>query len=280
LTTQAISKQLTTKDKVGGLVALIGASLGGISFILFLARYQPLIMGNKGAKNMAGATMLTGLYPAMNDIAMASGVAFLVACFGFFTKKRWAWTMAIIAATCGLLSSWLGMVWPLMIQQPVTYLAIFIPEFLIWLTLVLYVRRTDTKLVIVSVIAGIAFVLNFMNGTAALNKMIGMKAPLFLGTQQLNWLSAIAFGIFTVAILYRKDWAVPIGLGGSVMGLIAGIPLAYLNTMQTKEFSLFWIGVIVSAFMLIALLIHGQKLVESHRDMENYDISGKGVRVS
>lgn len=256
-----MAQHLSMRDKIAGLICLIGASLGALSFMFFLGKYQPLIEGNKAVQNMAGAKMLTGLYPAMNDIAIASGVAFLVASFGFLTVKRWAWPMAIIAATCGLLASWLGIVWPLMIQQPVTYLAIFVPEFLIWLTLVLYVKRLDTKIVIVSVIGGIAFVLNFMNGTAALNKMIGMKSPLFFATQQLNWFAAIAFGIFTIAILYRKDWAVPIGLGGSVMGLIAGIPLAYLNTVQTKEFSLFWIAVIVSGFMLIGLAIHGQRLV-------------------
>jgi len=275
-----VQKGLTMRDKVGGLIALIGASLGAVSFILFLDKYQPLIEGNKAVKNLAGAKMLTGLYPAINDIAMASGVAFLVACFGFLTVKKWAWPMAIIAATCGLLASWLGIVWPLMIQQPVTYLAIFVPEFLIWLTLVLYVRPIDIKIVVVSIIGGIAFILNFMNGTAALNKMIGIKSPLFFGTQQLNWFAAVAFGIFTIAILYRKDWAIPIGLGGSVMGLIAGIPLAYLNTMQTKEFSLFWIAVIVSGFMLIGLLIHGQKLVNPVQEVETGQYLGTRSRAS
>jgi len=236
--------------------------LGGVSLKLFLSGYQPLLQGNAAKQNMAGVKMLTGLYPAINDIAMLSGVIFLIAALAYFTKKNYAWFLSIFAATIGLLASWMAFVWPLMIHQPITYVFVFMSLLIIWLVLVLYVRPTSGKIVSFALVGGIAFVLNFMNGTAALNKLIGIKAPIFFGTQQLNWFAAIGFGIFTIALLYRKPWALPLGMGAGILSLIAGIPLSYLDTANTGETSMFWIAVIASGLLVLALLFYGNRLLE------------------
>lgn len=260
--------RLTAREMAGGILALIGATMGAVSLKLFLSSYQPLIQGNAAKDNLSGAKMLTGLYPAINDIAMLSGVIFLIAAFGYFTKKNYAWFLSIFAATAGLLASWMAFVWPLMIQLPITYVFVFMILLAVWLALVLYVRPIGIRIVSIALIGGIAFVLNFMNGTAALNKLIGIKAPIFFGTQQLNWFAAVGFAIFTIALLYRKHWAIPLGMGAGVLSLIAGIPLSYLDTAKSGETSMFWIAVIASGILVLILLFFGNKLLDDVKATE------------
>ena len=109
-------------------------------------------------------------------------------------------------------------------------------------------------------------VLNFMNGVACLNLLMatmlkkGSPAPLFVVTQQLNWIIAVGWGVFAVGVLHRKSWVLPIGLGGGLLSLISGSPLAFINTKESGEFSMFWIAVIISGLYLLLLLITGDKL--------------------
>lgn len=252
---------LTVREKVGGSITLLGGLLGTIGTVnFFMQSYHSVIQANLDIKNLGGAKMLTGVFPAMNDLGVLAGVAFLVASYGFFAKKRWAWLVAILAATAGLLSSWMGIVFPLMVQQTPKFALIFLPDLVLWLILVLYVRPTKLKIAATSLIYGIAFVLNFMNGVAAMKMMLGTHKPIFFATQQLNWLAAICFGIFSIAILFRKSWGVPVAVAGGLLAAIGGLPLSRLNAGDADGASLFFIGPTVALVLTLALIIWGNKL--------------------
>ncbi|MCK5674363.1 MAG: hypothetical protein KAH95_13365, partial [Spirochaetales bacterium] len=216
--------------------------------------------------NMPAVKIVTWLLPAMSDIIMVAGIALLVASYGFIKKKTWAMNTAIIAGVLGLLGAWMAIVWPLMIAYPLRYIFIFFTFLIVWSIMLIYVRKTKMIIFALATVAGIAMVLNFMNGVACLNLLMrtiektGNPAPLFVVTQQLNWLIAVAWGVFAIGVLYGKSWVLPLGLGGGILSLISGSPLAFINTKESGEFSMFWIAVIVSGLYLILLLITGDKL--------------------
>lgn len=254
--------KLTTKDIIAAIVSLIGglvAVIGAINF--FLKGYRELLQGNIADGNATGAKMLTFVFPGMNDLCVLGGIGLLVAAFGFFLKKRWAFTTAIIASVLVLLSSLLATFWPLMIALPLRYFPIFLTILVVWCVLLLYVRPVGAKLFTLSTLAGITMCLTWMNGVAGINMILKTKGlPLHIVTQQLNWLAAIGLGIFAIAVLYRKDWALPFGLGGALLSLIAGTPLAYTNSIQTNELSMFSYGPFAAIILLLAFLIFNDKL--------------------
>lgn len=253
---------LSRREITGGIVSLLGglfAVIGGINF--FLIGYKELLLGNIAADNATGSKMLTYVFPGMNDLCVMGGIALLVAAYGFFLKKRWAWFTAVTASVFVLLSSLLATFWPLMIALPLRYLPLFLTILVVWCVLLLYVRPVGLKLFILSTLGGMTLCLTWMNGVAGINMILKTKAlPLHVVFQQLNWIAAIALGIFTVAILYRKDWALPFGLGGSLLAIIAGTPLAYTNTIQTNELSMFSYGPFLAVFLFLAFLIFNDKL--------------------
>lgn len=244
---------------IGGLVALIG------NLYLFLISYPELMKGYKEAKNLPGVKIVTWLLPAMSDIIMIAGIALLIASIGYFMKKSWAFFVSLLAVVLGLLGTWMALVWPLMISYTPRYVPIFFTFLAVWCVLLLYVRKIDYKNFILVTLSGIAMVLNFMNGVASLNKLVGTimqngaPSPLFVVTQQLNWIVAIAWGVFTIGVIYRRRWAIIMGIGGGILPLISGTPLAYTNTISTNEFSLFWIAPSLSLILLLVILIKGEK---------------------
>lgn len=257
---QVDSKQ-NTRMMVGGWATLILGLYGlAANYYLFLGNYQPIIKAYADLKKMASVRLLGYVYPAVHDIAVIAAIALIIAGYGFFTRKSWAWLLAVSATAAGLVGAWLPIVWPLMISLPVKYAAIFAPYLFLWLLLVGYVRPVGTKTLILSLFSGIAMVLASMSGTAALTKIIGTKLPIYIGTQQLNWVAMLLFGIFTVAILTKRSWALPVGLVASTMSVMAGYPLAYFDSIETQEFSLFTIGPTVSLLILVSLVIWGAKL--------------------
>lgn len=260
------TRDLEKRNIVGGVSALFAAIIAIISNLyLFLDQYQVLIKGYKEAKNLPGVKIVTWLLPAMSDLIMLAGIALLIASLGYFLKKSWAWFVSVVATVFGLLGTWMALVWPLMISYTPKYIYVFLTFLVLWSILLLYVRPIKITNFVLTTLAGIAMVLNFMNGVASLNKLVGtaMKAgmadPLFVLTQQLNWFAAIAWGVFAVGVLYHRRWVLIMGLGGGILPLISSTPLAYTNTIDTNEFSLFWIAPAISLVLLLVVMIKGEK---------------------
>lgn len=278
-----VSNTLSKKFLVGGIISLVGGLIAIIgNLYLFLDQYPALKIGFKEANNMPGVKVVTWLFPAMSDIIMIAGTALIIAALGYFTKKSWAVAVSIGASVVGLLGTWMALVWPLMISYFPVYLPLFLTFLVVWCILLLYVHKIDIKNFVLATLGGIAMVLCFMDGVAGVNKIVGTilksgnASPLFMVTQQLNWIAAVAWGVFTIGVIYRKRWALIMGFGGGILPLIGSTPLAYTNTVDTGEFSLFWIAPIVSTVLLIVLIVKGDKhwVIEDSTLQSNTNVAG------
>lgn len=204
------------------------------------------------------------IFPTMNGVGVLAGIAFFVAAYGFFSKKAWAWPLAVIAATGGLLAGWMCFLFPLMAGEAPFFLSIFLPNLVIWLLLVLYVHPVERKYWVLGLLAGMAFVMNFMNGIEVIKMLVSVKAPILLVVQKLNWVAAIGWGLCSIAIVFKRPWGVPIGIGAGFLALIAGTPLAFVSESIDP---LFLFGPIIAAGLLIYLLINGRKLWSAASDL-------------
>jgi len=260
-------KDLDRRSLVGGILVLIVGIYAVVSaWNNFLIAYPELKVGYKAVNNLPAVKIVTWLLPVMSDFIMVAGVALVVAAYGFFTKRNWAMKLSLISIVVGLAGSWMAIVWPLMIAFPLRYLPLFLVFIATWSVLLLYVKQENLKITALATFGGIAMILNIMSGTASLNKLMGTlymngsPMPLFVMTQQLNWIVAVGWGIFTMGVIYRKSWVLLLGIIGGIFPLMVATPLAYMDSVNTGETSMFWISPIVSGALLIVLLVTGDKL--------------------
>ncbi len=267
-------KSLDKRSLVGGiLVLLVGIFTVISAWNNFLVAYPELKVGYKEVGNMPAVKIVTWLLPVMSDLIMIAGIALVVAAYGFFTKKSWSMKLSLIAIVLGLAGSWMAIVWPLMIAFPLRYLPLFLVFFITWLILLVYVKQEQKMITTLATLGGIAMVLNVMSGTASLNKLMGTMymngspMPLFVMTQQLNWIVAVGWGVFTLGVIYRRSWVLLLGIAGGILPLMTSTPLAYMDTINSGETSMFWIAPIVCGALLIVLLITGDKLWAPKKDV-------------
>lgn len=248
------------RSNIGAIVALTGALVGiaGV-FAAFLLGYQPMIDMELAAGRPDEALIVQYVIPFLSDVGLVAGVLWAVAAYGFLTRQRWAWTTAVIANVLSLLTGFFGMIPAVSRGLFPTFLVVFLPNLITYLLLLAYVRSVDWTIVAISFFSGIAYVLSFMNGVATTDKIILTGRPLFIAVQRVNWVAAIGWAVFTVALLLRKAWAPRVGLGAALLTLVAGIPLAVVTTLSLGRFSLFSPAPMLSLALLILFLIPAGK---------------------
>ena len=249
------------KSKFGAAIALIGALLGIIVvYISFLQVYEPIMASEMAAGRAGGESITSGVsvskyvMPVVNDIVLIGGAFWAVAAYGFIKKEKWAWTVAILGNVLSLLSFF--MLIPAMSRgiSPI-YTVVFVPNIIAFFLLLFYVHRTDPKIAAISTVAGMAYVMSFMNGVAATDQMLSGGNTVFIIGQRLSWIAALAWGTFVIALLTRKQWSVPVGLTAALLTFIAGIPPGVVISMEASKFSMYLLAPLLALILKISFVV-------------------------
>jgi hypothetical protein len=125
--------------------------------------------------------------------------------------------------------------------------------------LLIFVRKTDWRIVVLALFTGIAFTLSFMDGVAPIAKFhesVGQGAvnALYLFVQQINWWASAAWAVFLFALLGQKSWARVVGIGAGILECWGGYPVGVLNMLEVKRFSLFLPAPLLSTALVIFLM--------------------------
>jgi len=249
------------KSKVGAAISLIGAILGiVVIYASFLQVYDPImasemVEGRAGGEGIAdGVSISKYVMPVVNDIGIIGGVLWAVSAYGFMKREKWAWSTAILANVLSLLSFF--MLIPAMSRgiSPI-YAFVFIPNIIAFFLLLVFVRKIDPKIIAISMVAGMAYVMAFMNGVAATDQMLSGGGTLFVVGQRINWIASIAWGSFVIALLTRKEWALQLGLSAALLTLVAGIPLGVVTAMESAKFSMYFLAPILALILKISFVL-------------------------
>jgi len=249
------------KTRIGAAIAIVGALLGIILvYTSFLQVYEPIMAsemseGRTGGEGISeGISVSKYVMPVVNDIVLIGGVLWAVAAYGFINKEDWAWATAVTANVISLFSFF--MLIPAMSRgiSPI-YIAVFIPNIIAFFILILYIKRIDWKIAIISTVAGMTYVMSFMNGVAATDQMLSGGNLVFIIGQRLSWIAALGWGIFVVALLTRRKWALPLGMGTALLTLIAGIPPGIVISMQASKFSMYLFAPILALALKVVLVV-------------------------
>jgi hypothetical protein len=220
--------------------------------------------GRAGGESIEdGISVSKYVMPVVNDITLIGGVLWAVAAYGFMKKEKWAWTTAITANVLSLLSFF--MLIPAMSRgiSPI-YTFVFVPNIIAFFLLILYVKKIDAKIVAISTVAGMAYVMSFMNGVAATDQMLSGGKQVFLIAQRLSWVAAFSWAIFVIALLNRKSWTLQIGLGAALLTLVAGIPAGITVSIEASKFSMYLFAPILALLLKIILISpQGNRIVKT-----------------
>lgn len=244
------------RSKAGAVISLVGAVIGIIGvFVVFMLAYEPMMLVQMAVGRPDEATIVEYFIPFLSDIGIIAGALWAVAAYGFFKNERWAWTVAVIANVISLLTGFFGMIPAMSKGQFPLFLAIFLPSLITYLLLLAYVRQVNAKIIAVSLLSGMTFVMAFMNGVASTDKIIINDNPIFVAVQRVNWVASLGWGVFTVALVTRRKWTLPVGLGAGLLTLTAGTPLAVVTTIEAGRFSMFSPAAILALVLLVIFFV-------------------------
>jgi hypothetical protein len=241
--------------KLGWILGLLAGLMGIIGhFIIFLKWYIPGMQAE--AAEPGCEILLKFINPAMADLGILGGVLFLVSAYGFFTKKKWAFFISVIAIVLAMQGAWFINVPFMAAGLPPVYFILFWPYLIIYFVLMIAVGKRSVAHSLLGLLSGMAWVFCLMNGIASLSRIITVGMPFFTLVQRLHWIAMLGWGVATVGLIMKpKEWIRVVALSAGVLEVAVGFPLAYVTAVQLGRFSLFSLAPICSLVLVILLVI-------------------------
>jgi len=151
---------------------------------------------------------------------------------------------------------------------PIPTMAIFVLGAILWFGM-LFIGGVDWMLIALTFVAGLAYVLTFIDGVAPISKYTTSHDDpfwngMYVMSQQVSWWGAAAWAVFIFALMKKRSWAIPVGIFAAAMSMLAGYPLGLHNALvEVHRFSMFLPAPLLSTGLLIYLLLPGtRKLLE------------------
>ncbi len=267
---------MKNNHKLGAILSVIGM-LAGVLTLYFLAdTYNTVIDAHFNAGQWEESNTVRFVYAVLGWLGIAAGALSGSVLYGFLHKRPWAWFWGAIAATILLLAGFFPMIPAGDSGLPVPTGIVFGLAAIMWFGM-LFIGGVDNKIIGLTFVAGLAYVLTFIDGVAPISKFqstfqaAGSSSSLptdafwngmYVMLQQVNWWGAAGWAIFIFATLKRKSWAVPVGIFAALMSMLGGYTMGINNMMEVGRFSMFLPAPIMSTIMLVIILLPGtQKLI-------------------
>ncbi len=231
---------MTLRDKVSAWSSLFVAVMNTlVAFYLFVSDWWLVFETEIAHGRPDEAEIVRWILPGLNDLIMIGGVIWLMAAYGFFTHAKWASSAGVIASVVSMVGAFFWMIPPASRGLFPSYLWIFLANMAGWAIMALHTRRLALWVAGISLLAGMTYVLTFMNGIASTDRIIVTGRAIYVAAQRLNWASAVAWGVAVIGMIHLKPWARLLGIGAGVLGFLAGAPLAYATMQASGTFSMF-----------------------------------------
>jgi hypothetical protein len=267
---------MKNNTKLGAVLAVLGILAGILCLYFVAATYNAVIHTHFNAGDWEESNTVRVVYAVLGWLGTAAGALSAAVLWGFLKKQDWAWFWGAVAATILLLAGFFPMIPAADSGLPVPTMWVFLLAAIMWFGMLL-VGGVSGKIITLTFIAGLAYVLTFIDGVAPFSKFqTTFQMPtafvenpntfwngMYVILQEVSWWGAAGWAIFIFATLKKKSWAIPVGIFAASMSMLAGYPLGLHNVAEVQRFSMFLPAPIMSTGLLIYLLLPStQKMLE------------------
>lgn len=245
-------------------MAVVGIVTSLIIFYLLAAQYNLVIDAKvlDGRTDEATSVMIT--YAVLGWLGISAGALWAVVLYGFLHKEKWAWFWGTVGATIQLLVGFFPMIPAMDSDLPTPTVVVFVLAAILWFGM-LIIGGVDKKIIALTFVAGLAYVLTFIDGVAPIAKYTTSHDDpfwngMYVMSQQVSWWGAAAWAIFIFAVLKKKSWALPLGIFAGTMSMLAGYPLGLHNALiEVHRFSMFLPAPLLGMGLMVYLLLPGTR---------------------
>jgi len=261
-------------NKLGAALAVLGIIAGLLLYFILAAQYNLVIDSKTVDGRLDEVASVEMVYPLLGWLGTAAGAVWAAVLYGFVRKEDWAWFWGTVAATIQLLAGFFPAIPSMDSHLPTPTLIVFGLAAVLWFGM-LFIGGVNKKIITLTFIAGLAYVLTFIDGVAPIAKFTtSHDNPFWNGmyvmSQQVSWWGAAAWAIFIFAVLKKNSWAIPVGIFAATMSMMAGYPLGLYNALvEVHRFSMFLPAPIISTGLLIYLLFPSTR-----RMLEAWNVTG------
>lgn len=257
--------------KLGAILSAVGILIGLWFFYLIADQYNLVIVAKETAGRFDEATSVTITYAVLGWLGISATAIWAAVLYGFLTRAGWAWFWGAVAATIHLLVGFFPAIPAMDSDLPMPTMAVFGVAAVLWFGMLL-IGGVRWGTISLAFVAGLAYVLTFMDGVAPISKYTtSHDNPFWNGmyvmSQQVAWWGAAAWAVFIFGLLKRKSWVIPVGIFAGVMSMMAGYPLGINNAInEVHRFSMFLPAPLISTGLVIYLLLPGTRRRLEFRD--------------
>ncbi|MEW5872828.1 MAG: hypothetical protein AB1894_26450 [Chloroflexota bacterium] len=255
---------MKNNTKLGTVLAIAGILTALILYYLLAAQYNLVIDAKLVDGRTDEATSVRITYAVLGWFGITTGAIWAAVLYGFLRKEKWAWFWGAVAGTIQLLVGFFPMIPAMDSHLPTPTMIVFILAAILWFGM-LFIGGIHKKIITLTFIAGLAYVLTFIDGVAPIAKYTtSHDNPFWNGmyvmAQQVSWWGAAAWAVFIFAVLKKKSWAIPVGIFAGVMSMLAGYPLGLNNALfEVHRFSMFLPAPLLSTALVIYLALPGAR---------------------
>ena len=260
---------MKNNTKLGIALTVLGILTSLVIFYMLAAQYNLVIDTKVAAGRTDEATAVRITYAVLGWIGITTGAIWAAVGYGFLNKENWAWFWGAVAATIQLLVGFFPMIPAMDSDLPTPTIVIFILAAILWFGMLL-IGGVGKKIIALTFIAGLAYVLTFIDGVAPIAKYTTSHDDpfwngMYVMSQQVSWWGAAAWAIFIFAVLKKKAWAIPVGIFAGTMSMLAGYPMGLHNALfEVHRFSMFLPAPLLGTALVIYLSLPGtRKMLET-----------------
>jgi len=255
---------------LGSILAVLGILASLLFFYFIAAQYNPVIDAHVLVGRSDEGTSVSITYAVLGWLGIASGAVWAVVLYGFIYQQKWAWFWGAVASTIQLLAGFFPAIPAMDGDLPTPTLIVFGLAAVLWFGMLL-IGGIDKKIIALSFIAGLAYVLTFIDGVAPISKYVSSKGidpfwnGMYVMTQQVSWWGAAAWAVFIFSLIKKKTWTIPVGIFAGTLSMLAGYPMGLNNALfEVHRFSMFLPAPLISTALVIYLLLPGtRKMIDS-----------------
>jgi len=251
---------MKNNHKLGAALAVLGILTGLLTYYLIAQQYNLLIDAKTVDGRMDEAMSVRLTFAVLGWIGISAGAIWAAVFYGFLNKEKWAWFCGTVSATIQLLVGFFPAIPAMDSDLPGPTLAIFALGGILWFGM-LFIGGVDKRIITLTFIAGLAYVLTFIDGVAPIAKYTTSGDDpfwngMYVMSQQVSWWGAAAWAVFIFAVLKKKSWAIPLGIFAGAMSMLAGYPLGLHNALfEVHRFSMFLPAPILGTGLVIYLAL-------------------------